>query len=392
MSDETELNQAAKDVYESEAEKWVKRLAVLTLPLGEVYPATDKNKLPRPTFTTDANSDFEISSLGIGYFPYDQQREWPPLESTGNSGRKFKINDVHYGFNIVYFDPNYFDPDYFEDGFLSHNILFPSGIVLNKGNESYALPTPSFIFMLDEVARMEKHLAIADLPTGSFTEIFINSFLGELELILLGLHRSLEGWNFFDPDRQIEIAEENERMYALIISIFKNVKNFLYIFSSCLAISIVSYYILNLSEKEKKKILEFGGKIDKKDVVAKLIVKSRAKKLAKKLIENITLKISKTIVNTNTFKKLKIKPGTSGGKLHLTTILYLLTKAQGYLQKASISSRQLKSSNKYLYDILFNKNLDMAYWIVEPYLPKIKRELQSEIKQYINRNLGTKIN
>lgn len=399
MSGRLKLAKIAQKTYDARAEYFVKKFAILTLPKGEVYP--DKYLRPRIQSMED-RPYFLVNQSGIGFIndTYDNLDKWPSLPEKNNSGsQKFYINSFHYGFLITYFDQDYFDPDYFDsdDVILLHNPLYPAGIVLEKGNEAYVLSPAMFIFVLDDVARMEKYLQIADLPTYDLTQIFLDAFLKELESIVFGLQRTLDGLNFFDPDRQIEIGEENERMFLLLMSIARSVTKFLYVFASCLAVNIVISYVLSLSPNEKKRILKISEKIsnkfDYKDIAAKFVAKQLGKKMGKELVEVLAKKISNEILKTKTFKGLahllNLKPGNSATELKRANLIYTLLKGQGFLQRAAISSRRLKTSNKYLYDMLYSKNLDMAYWIVEPYIKIYKYKIENEIKLFINHHTGS---
>ena len=187
------------------------------------------------------------------------------------------------------------------------------------------------------------------------------------EDIVYGGHRTLEGLNFFDGQRQTEIGFENEYLVKNLYKVFKvgltTTTNPLFI----LTLEILSEYYYLVPEEVYKKLGEAAAK-----TACKTAGKMVAKSLAKKVIVRILQKIAATSLFKQLAKKIGISTGVgaTGVGLPLSALMLLVT-GQGTAQKASHASKRLKKDLPELFRKLRSADgLDMLFFLVEAPLKK----------------------
>lgn len=190
-----------------------------------------------------------------------------------------------------------------------------------------------------------------------------------------GLKRTGRGLNVFNQDELVQISEENIRAFRLAKKLVKNIGVL-----SELASIVVEFLAPRLEEEVKKKIsyklrlfmIKFIAKTAGKKIIGILI--------AKKIVAPLVAKLASTETYKRVAKSLKVSSGTRSRGLGV--LLTMLT-IQGILEEASQASRRLESQFPKLHQVLKNRDLDMAWFLIEPQLESIKEMIIKEIIEYL---------
>lgn len=227
-----------------------------------------------------------------------------------------------------------------------------------------------------------KELKSRGLPSGArgvadrYAKGVIRGFGAEFENIGRGVVRTARG---FDPTEAVTISAENERAAllifdALVVSktpigpIYKIIEKI----SSYISDAIYS----GLSKRQKKaffnKILEaYAGKVGKKHGIA--LAKRAIKNATRKIAENIAQRAANSQIMKKIAKTLSIQLSKTAraSRIPFAGTLYFLLSTQGIIEKASEARKRLLFVSPKLHKILVNKNLDMLFFTVEPFVPTI---------------------
>lgn len=155
---------------------------------------------------------------------------------------------------------------------------------------------------------------------------------------------------FFDKYDDIcqELKEEDRRMIAAIKAIYNHKEIVVFMIEL-----YIKYLLKNQNEKSKDNIII---------KITGFLARNRTGLVTKLTMSYL---IAKSISGSMNFT---IKTRERIGKVS-NVVLTILT-FYSYVQKASISSRKLKILNPSFYNILYNQQLEMLYFIIEPALQK----------------------
>lgn len=177
-----------------------------------------------------------------------------------------------------------------------------------------------------------------------------------------GADRTIEGLNFFDQDRQVEIAVENEMVVKLVTNTFKSAVGAASNPLTQLAGAILGAYMITVPDDVIEEMAKDAGVSYAPTAVGKYLGKLVAAK--------ITERVLRRVVKTKLFKMLAKKIGISAGAAATGVGAPIsLLMWQGMAQKASKASRRLKKIDPKLHRELRRKGgLDMLYFIAEKQL------------------------
>lgn len=194
------------------------------------------------------------------------------------------------------------------------------------------------------------------------------------EDIVGGAARTARGLNVFDSDELAQIGVEDIRAFELIKLL---VTNWNTIEETCT--TVVDYIYETLPEPQKAKMRAMatkgasvgGGYILGRIVIGSTIAKSIARLIAGR------------IAASETFRMLAIRLGVSeGAGATGIGVPIMLLMLQGVLERASKASRRLAGQYPELYQALSQKNLDMAWFLIEPHLDDLRQAVIDQLQAH----------
>jgi hypothetical protein len=193
------------------------------------------------------------------------------------------------------------------------------------------------------------------------------------EDIVGGAARTARGLNFFNTKEQLKIAAQNERAYNLLKDLISNRDSLHKLINF-----VIEHFYSKLPEERKSKIdagirrgmLVGGAKLVGRMVIGKQIATMLAKRLAGRIAASSAYKMLA--------KKLGVSAAAGATGIGIPITLLML---QGTLERAGKASDRLAKEEPELYRVLKQHDLDMAWFLVEPYLDDIKSEFNKKVEE-----------
>ncbi|MEM7373014.1 MAG: hypothetical protein AAF587_30610 [Bacteroidota bacterium] len=238
--------------------------------------------------------------------------------------------------------------------------------LLDSSSPVASLPSPPLQF-----ARPE---STTDVIQADFGDDFMNvmggignGIMSVGEDLVGGAKRTGRGLNFFDSGEQARIGAENERAFFLLKSLFDNREQL----NKIIQFTIEHIYNKLPAEKQQKvkEKLTAGAESMTGYAIGRLLIGTA---IAKAIIRRIAARIAVSQLYKSIAKKIGVSAGASATGVGIPISLLML---QGVLERAGQASRRLKSEYPELSRKLTAQNLDMAWFLVEPYFEEIKTEL-----------------
>jgi len=194
-----------------------------------------------------------------------------------------------------------------------------------------------------------------------------------------GAKRTAGGLKVWDTDGLIKIAEENESAARLLKRLVTAPRETLEETLVVATGGLVTWKLLPDSIRQQA-LDKFG------DAAKKIIQGVIAKQVGKIIVNKIAKKIAIRVIRTAVYKRLAKKLGANA--FFSSTgigIPVALLGLQGVIEKASSSADSLKSQFPAVYNRLQPKDLHMAWFLVERYVPEIMQEISRVMGEMIER-------
>jgi hypothetical protein len=186
-----------------------------------------------------------------------------------------------------------------------------------------------------------------------------------------GVYRTARSYNFWDREEQARIGDEYIRTWNLLKDIVSNRGAI-----SEIVEAVIEHLYKKLPEERKAKVDEAirrGALVGAGYMVGRMVI-------GKQIATRIARRIAGRIAASQAFKALAVRLGVSAGAgatgIGIPITLLMLV---GTVERAGQASRRLAGQHPELYADLRGRNLDMAWFLVEPSLAQIEQEFNTTI-------------